>query len=579
MHRRVMRSIVVACFWVVAAQPTLAETGQDSAAPNPQFVLEQIQKRLDAISNYRCIQVTPQRRSNQPVAAKSEKKHLAYDRHGRIRIREEYDNLDATTYIWDGARTIEVNELVKPNGTVIHSALILPGRYTADPWGRLPWNYLGGNMVTTLSKALEDGKDISIEPTEEGHCRLGIHVGSGAIMATVLDPKRGYLPIRTELIVQGERRRCEYIEFNEIESGVWFPTAIWTQYAHQRTGPSRNSVPRLRFTNTRVNDPNFDRLLAPDMPDGSTVADEVRGLRYVVDHKHGFTITSSVSSSLDAGQGAQADGLNRNTSPGAFATAYKLDANQTLKRIGPPFPWARREFTLNGEPHQAQVSDAALLNTIYVFHWDDGSRPKVAYAGTGFLTLSEVLQYVCGLGIAEYSGPEKLLNLRLKGDWIVRRDTSKDERLRSLERIAYEGTGKKIAFKKQRVDTPVVRATGIFQYQPSFGAAGENDVQLFAETHSDHYRSYAGGGSGRLGQLLRHMADRTGRRFVDETLSSDVEVSWSDYKSSELTAESGFRQKYDYDLARLLENVTRQTGLTFTKERRTIDEWNLRIKP
>lgn len=153
------------------------------------------------------------------------------------------------------------------------------------------------------------------------------------------------------------------------------------------------------------------------------------------------------------------------------------------------------------------------------------------------------------------------------------------ECLRALERIVLEETGLNITFEKRRVDAPVVRATGIFQYHPLPGVRGENDVQLFAERSIDEHRTYTGGGSGTLAQFLRHITNRTGRRFVDDTLSSEVDVSWSDYTSSKLDPFQSVRDMYRYDLTLLLENVAQQTGLTFTTERRTIDEWHLHEKP
>lgn len=164
------------------------------------------------------------------------------------------------------------------------------------------------------------------------------------------------------------------------------------------------------------------------------------------------------------------------------------------------------------------------------------------------------------------------------GDWLVHRDASKAERLRDLERILYKETGTNVTFRKQSVDTPVVRVTGIFQYHRLPGALSETDIQLFTEPSDNSPHAYAGGGSGTLAQFLRHMTSRTGMRFVDETLSSDMDVSWSDYTSSKLNPLGSIREKYRDDLALLLKNVAKQTGLTFTQERRTIDEWHLRVK-
>ncbi len=567
----VRRSVLLVCLGAALAQS--ASAGQESDPNDPHFVLAQIQKRLDAISNYQCTQVTALRRPSQhdlnlPPVIDSEKKHLAYNSQGHGRIRDTDDNLDATSTIWDGTRTIRVHERVKPNGTVIYSASIVPGKYIESSRGNRPWSCLGGSLVRRLAQALEDGTEISIEPTKDRHCRLEIRHEYTAII-TVLDPERGYLPIREEMIAQGKLHHRADIEFRKVDPGVWFPSAVWTSGASQQMHPSGPPVPRRRFTDVTINAPDFDRLLTPDLPDGSTVADEIRGVRYVVDHRRGWNLTGKASSPLDADAAA----------PGPSASVYRLDANQAIKRIAAPFAPDRSQLIASGEPDQDPVSEAALDNTLCVFQWDDALKPKVSHTGMGFLKLSEILQYVCGLDIAQYSGPENLLELRLTGDWIVRRDASVAECLRALEHTVNEETGLNITFKKRRVEAQIARATGIFHYHPLPGAWGENDIQLFADRSIDERGTRTDRGSGTLAQLLRHITNRTGKRFVDDTLSSDMDVSWSDYTSSKLNPLSAVRQMYRYDLAQLLEHVAQQTGLAFAMERRTIDEWHLSIKP
>ncbi|UCD50514.1 MAG: hypothetical protein JSW27_23685 [Phycisphaerales bacterium] len=550
MSSRLQRLVLLACLWTAATGPALAGTEQHDQTLDPRVVLAQLRQRLDAISNYQCTEIT-----------KGGKKHLAYDNQGRGRIRETDENGDTTDLIWDGARTIEVHERLKPNGTVVYSASITPGRHLEVGRGNVPRVYLGGLLSDMLARALENGAEISVEPTEEGYRRVVIVHELGSIMAVVVNPQRGYLPVRL--------RRNEEIEFQEIAPGIWFPSAVWTQYGHEQTAQLKQSGPRLRFTDVRINHPDFDRLVAPDLPDGSTVADEVHGVRYVVDHGRGLTLTNQIPASPHA---------NPATEPSPEST-YSLDANQALRRIAPVSPASRPRFMGTSDPDSDPMSEAPLHNTIYIFEWDGASEPKATYTGAGFLNLSEILHYVCGLQIAQYSGPEHLLNLRLAGDWIVRRDASVAECLRDLEPIVYEQTGVNINFKKQRVDAPVVRATGIFQYRALPGSRRENDVQLFAGRSVNEDRTYVGGGSGTLAQLLRHITNRTGQRFVDDTLSSEVGVSWSDCTSSELDPVRQTGQIYRYDLARLLEHVATQTGLRFETERRTIDEWHLSIKP
>jgi len=571
---RIIRTILAASLWAVVTASAQAVSEPNDATPDPQFILAQIRKRLDAITNYRCTQITLDNRSragrNRTVPVRPTKTYIAYDNQGRGRVRELHDNLGATTTIWDGTRSIEVREHVKPNGAVVCTASIVPGEYPRVKRSNRPWYSLRGNLLHGLAQNIEAGSGACVELTKDGHYRLEIDTGSSMVTVVHLDPRRGYLPIREEMYRNGEPYRRSKIEFKEVKPGIWFPTVVLTDPTTPGRTLSGHLVPRRRFTNIVVNDPDFEHQLVPALPDGSTVADEVRGLRYVVDHKRGFTIDGDGTSPIGTEQP-----VSRDVALETLAAVYSLDANELLKRVGPAIPSAWRPFGMGGEAHQA--SEAALLNTIYVLQWGDKPQPEVRYTGTGFLKLSEVLQYVCGLGIAEYSGAEELLELRLRGDWVVRQDAPIEECLRVLERIVLEETGRSATFKKQRVDTPVVRATGIFQYNALPGASRENHIHLFVAVPG-HSPSYEGSGSGSLSQLLGHVANRTGRRFLDDTLSSDVDVSWSDDRTSRVKAHRNPRQKYNYYLDKLLEKLAQQTGLKLTKERRVIDEWRVELK-
>ena len=112
------------------------------------------------------------------------------------------------------------------------------------------------------------------------------------------------------------------------------------------------------------------------------------------------------------------------------------------------------------------------------------------------------------------------------------------------------------------------------------GALGDCDVQLFAERSVDERRTpIAAVARGTLPQLLRHLTNRIGKRFIDTTHSSQMRLSWSDYRSSKLEPYDGPRDMYREELAQLLENVGQQTGLTFTLQRCKIDGWLVTVAP
>ena len=550
MRQFIIGSALLVVLWVVTVQPVLAEEGkQNSEAIDPQVVLEQIEKRLDAISNYQCTHILSTGRSRRI-------EYLARDRQGRARVRLFRDDLDATSIIWDGSRTITVRERVQPNGIVLHSVSIVPKKRYKIRYADGPNMYLDVWMTKTLSKALEDGTEIRITPTEQGYYRVAIGPEPDDGWVAVLDPQRGYLPVQWELFVRGERQRCYEIEFEQADLGIWFPCKV--RIHHSLHGYDQTGI----FTGVKINDPDLDRLLVPALPDGSTVADEVRGVRYVVDHKRGWNLTGEPASPANMGD----------VEPATVENVYVLDAGQALKRIAPVHPGARSRFI--GDHHSE--SDSIAHNTIYVFQCNDQAEAKVSYKGAGFLKLSEVLSLVCGLDIYEYSGPEDLLELRFTGDWIVRENASILDRLEALKRIIYEQEGMNVTFQKRQFEVPVVRATGAFQYHPLPNVHSGSSICLSVECPVDEDGPYTGGGSGKLSQLLRHITNRIGTRFVDDTSSSDVDVSWSDFYLLRMQTNE---PRYEARLSQLLDNVAQQTGLTFTKEQRTIDEWHLQIEP
>lgn len=252
------------------ARPAFADTESDEGNITPRLVLEHMQKRLSAISNYQCThRSTCIRRDRQdpnrpPVREVTARHYLAYDRQGHGRVRELYENLDACSYIWNGVHAIEVREKVSPNGTVSYSTSSVPGRHYRVDQNNTPWIYLGGTLARMLTKALDEGTEVSIERVEDGLCRLEIRYDYGSTMAADLDPKRDYLPVAQQIIVQGEMRRDEAIDFAKIDPGIWFPVEVRMQ-----PGPSANKAISFiqGFTDVRLNDPDFDRLLAPPSSD------------------------------------------------------------------------------------------------------------------------------------------------------------------------------------------------------------------------------------------------------------------------------------------------------------------------
>ena len=77
----------------------------------------------------------------------------------------------------------------------------------------------------------------------------------------------------------------------------------------------------------------------------------------------------------------------------------------------------------------------------------------------------------------------------MSGDWIVRPKASIEAKLKALEYIISEASGKCLRFEKRKVEREALVAFGIYQYQPLDNL--EKDLlHLFSDTPSE------GGGGG-----------------------------------------------------------------------------------
>ena len=249
-----------------------------------------------------------------------------------------------------------------------------------------------------------------------------------------------------------------------------------------------------------------------------------------------------------------------------FERRYALADGQVLKRVGPPYPPERADYLLaESRPWQ---NDSAHSE---VFRWDGHLH---SWAQSGACRLEDVLgSIVLDLRRSEFEGPADLLNLPVPGDWVIRPGPSKADGLLALEKILADELKTPIHFTPREVEREVIVAKGRYRFQAIGDVAGERAVHL--ATDALNTTGGGGGGSGSLREMLDWIGDRTRRLVIGKTESSNEGVQWHDhlmYQVEEIRAESdsgrGLRR-------RLLENVSKQTSLTFREERRKVKVWFL----
>jgi ankyrin repeat protein/type II secretory pathway component GspD/PulD (secretin)/beta-lactamase regulating signal transducer with metallopeptidase domain len=255
-----------------------------------------------------------------------------------------------------------------------------------------------------------------------------------------------------------------------------------------------------------------------------------------------------------------------------FYSLYRLEDGQVLKRIAPPFIPERRGFFLSVQPGRYSSNTYEELVSQH-FNWDGDLSIRGARVGSGIYIprLKYALESVIGLGNREYDIPPDILSADMSGDWIVRKDTPQEDLLLALEQIIKEETGKEIDFVKQKVKTEVIIAKGKYNFQllPNIT---DGQYVLISTNKTDTYTG-GGGGSGTLVEFLKWVGNRVEMNVIDETEAEGIELSWRNHNSSDLSRLNHDAEPYNQRLNLLLNNLTLQTGLTFSRKTATVEKW------
>jgi WD40 repeat protein len=245
-----------------------------------------------------------------------------------------------------------------------------------------------------------------------------------------------------------------------------------------------------------------------------------------------------------------------------FDKQYALVDGQILRRVGPPFPPERTDYLFylrrGGRPDPESAE---------VFQWD-GRLHHWGSMRTN--SLEQVLGFVLKLRRGEFDGPAELLNMRVPGDWIISQGASKTEELKALEKILADELKKPIHFTRREIEREVIVATGRHQFHPLGDLPNERAIHRGTESLPPNE---GGGGSGSLREMLDWLGNRVSRLVIDETESSNEMVQWSDHLARTMNEIASDTESGRDLLKRLLENVSKQTSLTFHQERRKVSVW------
>ena len=254
---------------------------------------------------------------------------------------------------------------------------------------------------------------------------------------------------------------------------------------------------------------------------------------------------------------------------------YALADDQVLRRVVPPFPDERMEWYRLGNPGQADAIPRGP-DAIF-FRWERGGLVNngMQFGGED---VQGLLESVAGIYPQDIEGPLELRKKEVPGDWIVRAGASNAKLVAELQEILNRELSLGIRLRFDKVERDVYVARGDYKFTPLPGQpkvdktqlvdrlALTDPIQVFgAELVPD---SGYGGGMGNFTEFCEWVGRWVGAPLVNEAAGVPREITWSLHGHSPFTKEED-RQARDPEL--VLENITKQTGLSFTKETRAID--------
>lgn len=244
-------------------------------------------------------------------------------------------------------------------------------------------------------------------------------------------------------------------------------------------------------------------------------------------------------------------------------TIYKLQTDEALKHI-PPEQTKNQIRSFNGKFPFAS------------FRWVHGKGAENDGPIFTHVTLEDVVTRVLRLSKFEYECQEKLLSINVDGDWIIRHNATKHEKIQTLNHIIRNELQLPISLVHRKEERDVVVARGRFKFQPLSGTHDDSQIHVYGETLNLEGRGFHS--SGNLHQLLNRVSERIVEKqiinLVEPSPSNDYNFIWLFHRPSSFIDGLSPEEK-ETKVRLVLDNLSKHTSLTFTQERRLVDVWHV----
>jgi hypothetical protein len=245
-----------------------------------------------------------------------------------------------------------------------------------------------------------------------------------------------------------------------------------------------------------------------------------------------------------------------------FELLYALAPGTAHAHIAPPFPPERTDYLL---AIQALPGVAAFTHR---FRYD-GKLSLDSSTSREELSLGELPEFVLGLKRIDFEVAADLAHVKVRGDWVYRLGTPKEQLVSALEDILRDDLKVGVRLRRREVERDVVVVRGRFKFQP---LPGDDKVETvhFSVDVPPGGRPWPGTFRS-VEELLVDLQDIVQHRFVNEAHGpATMHFRWENHLGSDVLE---IHQRAPAGVAKLrkvLDNLSKQTGLEFRTERRKV---------
>jgi hypothetical protein len=258
-----------------------------------------------------------------------------------------------------------------------------------------------------------------------------------------------------------------------------------------------------------------------------------------------------------------------------FRAKYGLKDGEDVKRVAPPYPKCRAGYL--GERFGGAARNIASDDYFTVLRWKgDWAPPALAQHTLPVkpdegVALGRLLDMTCGVPRTRIEDPDKLLDVKVTGDFVVRDGASPVEVAKQLAGILQKECHLDAALTFREVEGEVYVLSGTYVARPLEGRK-KTEIELFGKSLVD--RTTGGGGTGTFAELLAS---------VERLVNNRVEAGKIEGMPGRLTWHYNVRSPMVKDPARgidtlaedtnvhaVLTNLADQTGLQLKVEKRKV---------